>query len=78
MPEHIQIGQQSRYRTDRHAAPAEALARYAGECRLLVMLVKAMATEMGKTDTPAPELIEQVARIIDRTLTEISNDSAKG
>jgi len=57
---------------------AEALARYAGECRLLVMLVKAMATEMGKTDTPAPELIEQVVRIIDRTLTEISNDSAKG
>lgn len=57
---------------------AEAAKRYAGPCRLLVMLVKAMAMETGKAGIPAPELTDEVVRIIDRTLTEISNDPAKG
>jgi AcrR family transcriptional regulator len=56
----------------------DAVSRYAGQCRLLVMLVKAMAMETGKTGTPDPELTKQVVRIIDRTLAEISNDIAKG
>lgn len=57
---------------------AEAASRYAGQARLLVILVKAMATESGRTGRSAPELTDQMVRIIDRLLTEISNDSAKG
>lgn len=57
---------------------AEAVGRYAGQCRLLVMMVKAMAMETGKTGTPDLDLTEQVVRIIDRILAEISNDIAKG
>ena len=55
---------------------AAAAGRYAGQCRLLVMMVKAMAMDTGKTGTPDPELNEQVVRVIDRVLTEISNDLA--
>lgn len=57
---------------------AEAASRYAGHCKLLIMLVKAMATEAGKCGRPAPELTAQVVCILDRLLTEISNDPAKG
>ncbi|MCX7289222.1 MAG: TetR/AcrR family transcriptional regulator [Rhodobacterales bacterium] len=57
---------------------ADAIRRYAGQCRLLVMLVKAMAMETGKTGTPNPELTEQVIPIIDRVFAEISNDIARG
>ncbi len=56
----------------------EATRRYAGQSRLLVMLVKAMAMEAGKNGTSSQELTHQVVQIIDRTLTEISNDIAKG
>ncbi len=57
---------------------AEAVLRHAGQCRLLVMLVKAMAMETGKTGAPDPELTDQVVRIIDRVLAEIANDLAEG
>lgn len=57
---------------------AEAAVRYSGQCKLLVMLVKAMACEVGKSGTPATDLTSQIAAIIDRLLTEISNDKAKG
>jgi AcrR family transcriptional regulator len=57
---------------------AEATHRYAGHCRLLVMLVKAMAMETGKTGAPDPELSAQVIPIIDRVFAEISNDIARG
>jgi AcrR family transcriptional regulator len=57
---------------------AEAAARYSGQCRLLVMLVKAMAMDTGRNGKPADDLTTEVVRIIDRTLSDISNDVAKG
>ena len=56
----------------------EAARRYDGQARLIVMLVKAMAMEAGKTGAPAPELTRQVMQVIDRILSDISNDLAEG
>jgi len=56
----------------------EAQDRYQGQCQLLVMLVKAMATRTAQCGLASPALAEQVVAVIDRLLNDISNDIAKG
>lgn len=56
----------------------DARARYAGQCQMLVMLVKAMATRTAQLGPASPALAEQVVAVIDRILSEISNDKAEG
>jgi AcrR family transcriptional regulator len=56
----------------------DARIRYAGQCQMLVMLVKAMATRTAQCGPASPALAGQVVAVIDRILTEISNDTAKG
>ncbi|NHB77649.1 TetR/AcrR family transcriptional regulator [Rhodobacter calidifons] len=57
---------------------AEARLRYEGQCQMLVMLVKAMATRTAQCGPASPALAAQVVAVIDRILTEISNDKAEG
>ncbi|MFN6924340.1 MAG: TetR/AcrR family transcriptional regulator [Tabrizicola sp.] len=56
----------------------EASERYQGQCQMLVMLVKAMATRTAQYGPPSPALSAQVVAVIDRMLSDISNDIAKG
>jgi AcrR family transcriptional regulator len=56
----------------------EAGQRYQGQCQLLVMLVKAMATRTAQCGPASPALAAQVVAVIDRILTDISNDIAEG
>lgn len=57
---------------------AEARQRYEGQCQMLVMLVKAMATRTAQCGPASPALAAQVVAVIDRILAEISNDKAEG
>lgn len=52
--------------------------RYAGQCQMLVMLVKAMAIRTAQCGPASPALFDQVVAVIDRILTDISNDTAEG
>ncbi len=56
----------------------EARTRYEGQCQMLVMLVKAMATRTAQCGPPAPALAAQVVAVIDGILAHISNDKAEG
>ena len=56
----------------------EADLRYAGQCQMLVMLVKAMAMRTSQCGPASPALAQQVVAVIDGILTEISHDIAKG
>jgi AcrR family transcriptional regulator len=56
----------------------EARRRYDGQCQMLVMLVKAMAIRTAQSGPASPALEAQVVAVIDRILTEISNDTAEG
>jgi AcrR family transcriptional regulator len=57
---------------------ADARQRYEGQCQLLVMLVKAMAMRTAQLGPAKPSLEAQVVAVVDRILTDISNDTAKG
>jgi AcrR family transcriptional regulator len=57
---------------------AESRERYIGQCQMLVMLVKAMATRTAQCGPASPALAAQVVAVIDRILSDISNDIAKG
>lgn len=59
-------------------SPDEARARYAGQCQMLVLLVKAMATRTAQCGPASPALAAQVIAVIDRILDDISNDIAEG
>ena len=56
----------------------DACHRYEGQCQVLVMLVKAMAMRTAQCGPARPALAAQVVAVIDRILTEISNDKAEG
>lgn len=56
----------------------DACRRYEGQCQILVMLVKAMAMRTAQCGPASPALAAQVVAVIDRILTEISNDKAEG
>jgi AcrR family transcriptional regulator len=56
----------------------EALSRYEGQCQMLVMLVKAMATRTAQCGPASPALAAQVVAVIDGILANISNDKAEG
>lgn len=56
----------------------ETRRRYEGQCQMLVMLVKAMATRTAQFGPANPALAAQVVGAIDRILSEISNDKAEG
>lgn len=55
----------------------EARSRYEGQCQLLIMLVKGVSTRTAQFGPASPALNAQVAGIVDRILTEISNDVAE-
>jgi AcrR family transcriptional regulator len=59
-------------------SPELARTRYEGQCQLLVMLVKAMATRTAQCGPASPALEAQVVAVIDRILTDIANDTAEG
>lgn len=59
-------------------SPDEARMRYAGQCQLLVMLVKAMAMRTCQCGPASPALHAEVVAVIDKILNDISNDMAKG
>jgi AcrR family transcriptional regulator len=52
--------------------------RYEGQCQMLVMLVKAMAIRTAQCGPASPALAAQVVTVIDRILSDISNDHAEG
>lgn len=52
--------------------------RYEGQCQLLIVLVKAMATRTAQFGPASPALAVQVVGVIDAILAEISNDTAEG
>jgi AcrR family transcriptional regulator len=56
----------------------DARSRYAGQCQMLVMLVKAMAIRTAQCGPASPELVAQVVAVVDRILTDISNDTKEG
>lgn len=56
----------------------EAHDRYAGQCQMLVMLVKAMATRTAQCGPASPALAAQVVSVIDGILAEISSDKVEG
>ncbi len=56
----------------------EARIRYEGQCQMLVMLVKAMATRTAQCGPASPALAAQVVAVIDGILAHISNDKAEG
>lgn len=59
-------------------SPEDARERYAGQCQMLVMLVKAMATRTAQLGPASPALAAQVVAVIDGILSQISNDKAEG
>jgi len=61
-----------------HRPVEEARSRYEGQCQMLVMLVKAMATRTAQCGPASPALAAQVVAVIDGILTHISNDKAEG
>lgn len=56
----------------------DARIRYEGQCLILVMLVKAMATRTAQCGPASPALAAQVVGIIDAILNDIANDIAEG
>lgn len=56
----------------------DARIRYAGQCQMLVMLVKAMATRTAQCGPASPALAAQVVAVIDGILAHVSNDKAEG
>jgi AcrR family transcriptional regulator len=56
----------------------EARQRYQGQAQVLVMLVKAMAMRTAQSGPAQPALSAQVVVLVDRILTDISNDTAEG
>jgi AcrR family transcriptional regulator len=56
----------------------EARQRYQGQAQILVMLVKAMAMRTAQCGPASPALAAQLVTVIDRLLSDISNDIAKG
>ena len=56
----------------------DARTRYEGQCQMLVMLVKAMATRTAQCGPASPALASQVVAVIDGILAHISNDKAEG
>ena len=56
----------------------EALVRYEGQCQMLILLVKAMAVRTSQCGPAAPPLAAQVVAVVDRILSEISDDVAEG
>lgn len=56
----------------------DAMARYAGHCELLMLLIKATAMRACQFGPASADLARLVVRMIDQTLTEISKDKAKG
>jgi AcrR family transcriptional regulator len=56
----------------------EARSRYAGQAQVLVMLVKAMAIRTAQCGPASPAMADQVVIVIDRILTDISTDIARG
>jgi AcrR family transcriptional regulator len=56
----------------------DARIRYEGQCQMLVMLVKAMATRTAQCGPASPALASQVVGVIDGILAHISNDTAEG
>lgn len=56
----------------------DARIRYEGQCQMLVMLVKAMATRTAQLGPASPALATQVVAVIDRILSDISHDIAEG
>ncbi|MCU0733711.1 MAG: TetR/AcrR family transcriptional regulator [Hyphomonas sp.] len=56
----------------------DARTRYAGQCQMLVMLVKAMAIRTAQCGPASPELVAQVVAVVDRILTDISKDTKEG
>lgn len=56
----------------------EARSRYEGQCQMLVMLVKAMATRTAQCGPASPALEAQVVAVIDGIISQISNDKAEG
>lgn len=61
-----------------HRSVEDARARYEGQCQMLVMLVKAMATRTAQCGPASPALATQVVAMIDRILSDIYNDKAEG
>jgi AcrR family transcriptional regulator len=55
----------------------DARSRYEGQCQMLVMLVKAMATRTAQCGPASPALATQVVSMIDRILTDISKDRSE-
>lgn len=56
----------------------DARTRYEGQCQMLVMLVKAMATRTAQCGPASPALAAQVVAVIDGILAHISNDKVEG
>jgi len=56
----------------------DARSRYEGQCQMLVMLVKAMATRTAQCGPASPALAAQVVGVIDGILAHVSNDKAEG
>lgn len=61
-----------------HRSVDDARQRYSGQCQLLVMLVKAMATRTAQCGPASPALAAQVVSVIDRILLDVSSDRAEG
>jgi AcrR family transcriptional regulator len=61
-----------------HRNIEDARQRYIGQCQILVMLVKAMATRTAQCGPASPALAAQVVAVIDRILSDVSNDRAEG
>ena len=57
---------------------AEARTRYEGQAQMLVMLVKGMAMRTCQCGPASPALSAQVVAVLDRILSDISNDKAEG
>lgn len=56
----------------------EARARYEGECQMLILLVKGVATRAAQFGPASPALAAEVMRIVDDILTKISTDVSEG
>ena len=56
----------------------DARSRYEGECQILILLVKGMATRTAQFGPAKPALTAEVMRVVDGILNRISNDIAEG
>ncbi len=56
----------------------DARQRYEGQCQILILLVKGLATRTAQFGPASPALTDQAMGIVDAILNEISNDSAEG